>query len=142
MARLMVAVLAAAQGVAGCGIDWNKTHATNPLWPGHARFHLVWQSLSTLFLAAVAVALVSRTGPALQLRFCVAAILTAIPLLAFTLALLTRGLYAGTLHDPNGIPPLRLRLFGQIRELDGNAIAVGAGWIVLLIAIALFRQGS
>lgn len=138
----MLAVLAASQGIAGCAIDWNKTHATNQLWPGHARFHLVWQTLTSLFIAAVVVALVGWKGPSMHARFDLAVVLTAIPLLAFTLAYLTRRVYAGTLHDPNGIPPLHVRFLGRTGDLDGNAIAVVAAWIVLLIAFALFQYSS
>lgn len=40
-ARLLVAAIAAGQGILPVFIDLNRTHATNSLWPGHARFHLV-----------------------------------------------------------------------------------------------------
>jgi len=36
LARLMVTAVAAGQGITPLFIDLNRTHATNPLWPGHA----------------------------------------------------------------------------------------------------------
>ena len=42
--------------------DFNKTHATNPLWTPHARFHVVWQVSSYIGLAAIALALIWWPG--------------------------------------------------------------------------------
>ena len=43
VARVLLAALCGLQGLATPAIDLNRTHATNFLWPGHARFHIVWQ---------------------------------------------------------------------------------------------------
>ena len=71
VARGLLTLLCAAQGVATLAIDLNRNHATNPLWPGHARFHLVWQAGSTFMLAAVEVALICWSGPYAMQRFSV-----------------------------------------------------------------------
>jgi hypothetical protein len=34
--------------------DFNNTHATNPKWTPHARFHVVWQILSYTGIGLVA----------------------------------------------------------------------------------------
>src|ERR1700722_8072909 len=43
--------------------DFNKTHATNPRWTPHARFHVVWQILSYAGVGLVALCLVWIDGP-------------------------------------------------------------------------------
>lgn len=138
LARVMLSALAAVQGIASCAIDLNRTHATNPLWPGHARFHLVWQRGTSFLAAVIEVLLVWLHAPAVSSRFYLAAVLTGIPMIAFVLAVLVRPLYHGTLHDANGIPPLRVRPGRRVLELDGNALAVGAGLVVLAMAVWLF----
>ena len=41
-----------------------------------------------------------------------------IPMLGFLVALISQKLCGGTLHDANGIPPLRLSSRGRLLELD------------------------
>jgi hypothetical protein len=130
-ARLLLALFCLIQGLATMAIDLNRTHATNPLWTGHARFHLVWQVSGTAIMAALEVLLILWPGPAYEERFYLAALLAVVPLLAFLMALLFRQLYAGSLQDPNGIPQARLRLLGRVRRIDMNLFAVIAGLLVV-----------
>jgi hypothetical protein len=134
----MLTALAAGQGLTPLFIDLNRTHATNPIWPGHARFHVVWQTFQFTLAAAVEVALIWMPGPVPRQRFYLAAILTAIPMIAFSIAAFARRMYGGTFHDPNGIQPLRFHLSGQKKELDMNAALVAVGALVLLIAVLIF----
>src|SRR5215469_10026276 len=94
-ARLTVSVIAAGQGIAPLFIDLNRTHATNPLWPGHARFHLVHQVFSLLPAAAVQIGLLWWPGTAMRARFYLAAVLTATSLAGFLIATVARPLYGG-----------------------------------------------
>jgi len=138
LARAMLTALSAGQGVAPVFIDLNRTHATNPLWPGHARFHVVSQTLGMTLAAAVEVALIWWSGPSLSQRFYLAASLTAIPMAAFLAAMFSRRLYGGTLRDPNGIPPGRIRTSNGVVEFDINIVVITMASLLLIAAVLLY----
>ncbi len=138
LARLMVTAVAAGQGITPLFIDLSRTHATNPVWTGHARFHVVWQTFVFLSASIVEVALLWAIAPGVHLLFYLATLLTALPMFAFLTAMFTKSLYGGTLHDPNGVQPVRIRIGGRIREIDMNVVLIIAGAAVLLIALLIF----
>ena len=90
IARLLLSVLCGAQGVATLAIDLNRTHAANPEWLRHARFHLVWQAVSYALLSVLEVALIVAPGPLERERFYLAAILACIPMVSCLAAFFTR----------------------------------------------------
>lgn len=140
IARALLAFLCACQGIATLLIDLNRTHATNPEWTGHARFHLVWQDFTVFLMSALEIALVFWPGPYGEQRFYLAAALTCIPMLAFSLAFWGRRMFDGTLSDPNGIPPVRLAIFARILEIDLNLSAEIAALIVVGVIVAIYRH--
>ena len=134
----MVTAVAAGQGITPLFIDLNRTHATNPLWTGHARFHVVWQTFVFLFAGIVEVALLWAIAPGTRLFFYLAALLTALPLFAFLIAMFARRLYGGAMHDPNGMQPVHIQIGSRIGEIDMNIVLVIIGAAVLLIAVMIF----
>jgi hypothetical protein len=138
IARGLLALLCLIQAIATLGIDLSRTHATNPLWPRHARFHLVWQVFTTSLLCALDIALVWWSGPHLEQRFYLAAILTFIPLLGFVVALAGRRMYGGALSDPNGIPPARVKVFARTLHVDLNVVAVAVALMALGVIVRVF----
>ena len=134
----MVSAVAAGQGITSLFIDLNRTHATNALWPGHARFHVVWQTFGLFFMGVLGVALAWWPWPESAKLFYLAALLTALPMAAFLLALFTRRMYGGTLHDPNGIQPVRIEIGGKMREFDMNFVLILVGAAVILSALVIF----
>ena len=141
VARLMVSTIAAGQGTVPLFVDLNRTHATNPLWTGHARFHLVSQVFTLLPLGAIEVGLLWWPGPGSAARFYLAALLTATSLAGFLLAALTRPLYGGTLRDPNGYRPVRIRVGSRSAEFDLNLPVVAVASVLLVAAVVLFCFG-
>ena len=75
-------------------------------------------------------------------RFYLAAILAAIPMLGFSIALSLIRIYGGALRDANGIPPIRLRLGARALTQDGNLLAIAAGSLALIAAVVTYRWGS
>ncbi len=46
LAKLLLTLTVLGYAAVTLKADFNATHATNPKWTPHARFHLVWQVLS------------------------------------------------------------------------------------------------
>jgi hypothetical protein len=54
VARVLLTLATLGYGLLTVTADFNKTHATNSLWTGHARFHVVWQIASYVGFGAIA----------------------------------------------------------------------------------------
>jgi hypothetical protein len=127
-------------GIATPAIGLSRTHAINPTWPRHARFHLVWQ-VATVFLMSVReVALIWWPGPYREPRFYLMVIVTSVPLLAFLIALIGWKAYDGALSDPNGIQPARLAIFGKIIQFDLNLVVAMAALFVLAEILGVYTE--
>jgi hypothetical protein len=140
IARTLLAILCGVQGAATLAIDLNRTHATNPDWTRHARFHIVWQATSYALLSLLEAALVLAPGPLTEQRFYLAALLASIPVLGFFGAFIFRRIYGGSLFDPNGIHPLRIEVFGTKLQIDMNLAAEVMALLLLISIVALFRN--
>ena len=74
-ARLLLALFCVVQGLATVILDLNRTHAAHPRWLGHARFHVVWQTVTIAVLAIVEAGLLWYPGPFASERFYLVALL-------------------------------------------------------------------
>ena len=63
IARILLTLVTFGYAVGTVIADFNKTHATNPKWTGHARFHVVWQISSYVGFGLLALALTWWPGP-------------------------------------------------------------------------------
>jgi hypothetical protein len=129
-ARLLFSLVTLGYGVVTIKADFNKTHATNPLWTGHARFHLVWQITSYLGFALLAFALIWLPGPYPLERLYLAGSFAGVVYGAFFLALLSMPLYGGCTFDDNGYQPFQA--LGL--TLDANVTVFSALTVLLLLA--------
>ncbi len=120
-------------------IDLNRTHATNPLWVRHARFHVVWQTLTMVLLAMIEVALIWGGWVDAERGFYLAAMLAAVSPAAFLLSFAGRAWFGGALSDANGIRPLRMAVGGRTLLVDMNLVAVIAAVISLAAFVTIYR---
>lgn len=142
VSRGLLVALCAFQGIATAAIDLNRTHATNPQWTGHARFHVVWQTASVVLLSVIEIVLVVGPGGRQKERFYLAAILAAVPMFGFFCALVSRHVFGGTLSDTNGMKPLVIRKGGSNLRIDLNLVAEICGVLALAIIAALYSYGN
>lgn len=129
ISRLLFTLVAVATSVGPMFADFNKTHATNPLWTPHARFHVVWQVLSQTGISLVILYLLWSDAPDRRVHLWIAAILNYVWGASFYATLASMRLYGGALKDVNGIKPFRFNIFGNIYLVDTNLF----GGTVLMI---------
>jgi len=141
-ARILLTLFSLIQAFATVILDLNRTHAAHPQWLGHARFHVVWQTVTVAVLALVQVCLLWLHGPFLSERFYLVALLACVSMIGFFAALITRRLYGGTLSDPGGIPPVRLKFRKSEMQIDMNLVAEIAGVITVAGIVALYRLAT
>jgi hypothetical protein len=120
LARILLTVTTFGWGFATILADFNKTHATNPRWTGHARFHVVWQINSYVGFGVLALALIWWPGALAAERLWLAALMSVIVYGAFFAALIAMPLYAGKVTDTNGYKPFPAPLPLIAKKWDVN----------------------
>jgi hypothetical protein len=116
--------------------DFNATHATNPAWTPHARFHVVWQVLSYCGFGVIALGLIWIGGPTATARLYLAALLAAAVYASFFATVFLRPRYGGALTDQNGYPPFRIvQVAGRTVPLDVNVTVFCVQVVLLIIAL-------
>jgi len=135
ISRILMTLTALVLAIGPAVADFNKTHATNPLWPPHARFHVVWQvttnsSLCLLMLFILWTPLVEQYNRQLVL----VALMQAAILAPLYSTIACMGIFGGALKDVNGIRPFEFNIGGKVRKVDTNVFGFTNISIVLVIA--------
>ncbi len=120
--------------------DFNPTHATNPFWTPHARFHVVWQVSSYLGIGAISLLLIWWPGPLAIERLWLALAVSVAVYGGFYAALFSKALYGGANTDVNGIRPVYRTILGKRIGFDAN-ITVFTIMAALVAAAAMIIPG-
>jgi hypothetical protein len=115
ISSLLVSAVAVMIMIGPAVADFNATHATNPLWTPHARFHVVWQVFTNSTVAALSLYLLWVVD-----AFWLAAFLNAVWFGSFFLTLAVMSRFEGALADVNGIKPFIWRFGGREVKVDTN----------------------
>ena len=133
-AKIIISVIAVALAIGPMTADFNKTHATNPLWTPHARFHVVWQVLSHTGMSIIALYLLWG-APSTEHNF-IALGINYVWFISFYMTLSTMKMFDGSLADVNGIKPFVFNLpGGKVWTVDTNLFG---GTILLMINTIAF----
>lgn len=138
-ARLALSAFLCIQGIAQLAIDLNRTHASNPNWTGHARFHVVWQSVTVAILSMLGLYLLWNGSLPGNTGFYFAITVACLSPIGFMAAFLTRRVYGGTLSDPSGIRPAKLAIGRSTYLIDLNLAAVLLGFGAIVAIAAIYR---
>lgn len=133
LTKILLTIVTLGYSAVPVNFDLNATHATNPLWTGHARFHVVWQVASYVIIAVFLLACVwlpilpGHTGLVLAVVGATAAYA------GFFAAVWTMKLYGGNAFDTNGVQPIHP--FGIELDLNIALFSVMAGLTVVCMGL-------
>ena len=120
--------------------DSDKTHATNPGWDPHARFHVVWQVSSYVYMAILALYLIWTAGSDTWPLW-LAAMLAAFAYGGFWTAVVFRPAYGGTLLSvTNPVPAFQWNLAGKKFSTDANLTLFTPAVLILLAGMAILSK--
>lgn len=136
LARVLFTLMTAGYAVATVLADFNATHATNPKWTPHARFHVVWQISSYVGFGLLALALIWCPGPLALERLYLAALMGTIVYAAFFIAVFAMPIYGGGAYDDNGYQPFPAPVPLFAKRWDVNMTAFGVQLCVLAAGLA------
>jgi hypothetical protein len=135
VARVLFTLMTAGWAVATVIADFNKTHATNPQWTPHARFHVVWQISSYAGFGLLAFALIWWPGPLVVERLYLVALMGTIVYAAFFAALLAMPVYGGAAYDKNGYQPFDAPIPIIAKKWDANVTIFCVQLLILAAGI-------
>jgi len=141
LARVLFTLMTAGYAVLTVIADFNATHATNPKWTPHARFHVVWQISSYVGFGVLALALTWWPGPWAIERLYLVAAMGAIVYVAFFVAVFAMPVYGGEAYDQNGYVPFAAPVPLIAKKWDVN-ITIFSVMVCVLIAAALSITGA
>jgi hypothetical protein len=125
--KLLITVATVAYGFVPPFADLNKTHATNPLWTGHARFHVVWQVMITFCMAMLGLYFLWVNNN------CVVPFLLGFSVLgSFFLNITLMKLYGGTLADKNGISKI-VNINSNLLSFSIALVLLTTGFLLMII---------
>jgi hypothetical protein len=135
LARILLTIATLGYGLVTIKADFNATHATNPSWTPHARFHVVWQVTSYAGVGLIALGLIWVGGPMETERLYLAGCLAAAMYGGFFAALFARPVYGGLLYDENGYPPFKSPVGPSTWMWDVNVTAFTAMTVILILGL-------
>jgi hypothetical protein len=135
VARVLLTLATVGYGLITVKADFNRTHATNPNWVPHARFHVVWQISSYIGFGLFALALIWWPGPLALERLYVVAAFAVIIYGAFFVALIAMPVYGGRAYDTNGYKPFNAPIPIIAKKWDANITAFSIQLIILAAGI-------
>lgn len=135
LARVLLTLATAGYAFVTVLADFNKTHATNPKWTPHARFHVVWQISSYVGFGILALALLWWPGAYALERLYLVAIMAAVVYGAFFTALFAMPVYGGATYDDNGYLPFAAPVPIVAKTWDVNITAFSVLSVVLVAGL-------
>jgi len=136
LARVLLTLVTIGYGFLTVLADFNRTHATNPKWTPHARFHVVWQISSYVGFGLLALALTWWPGPLAAERLWLVAAMAFIVYAAFFVAAFTMPVYGGAAYDSNGYKPFTPPVPIIARKWDVNITAFAVQVVLLAGGLA------
>jgi hypothetical protein len=143
-AKILLTVVTLGYSLIPALADFNKTHATNPKWLPHARYHVVWQVMSYICMAVIALYLIWGNADAFGLAgLWLAAGLAASAYIGFYAAAIAKPLYGGAQYDQNGVLPVHVPIGGKRLAFDVNMTVFSLMSLLLVVAaICLIQLGT